>query len=133
MNPLLWLKRKLFGDGAKLAAVAAKDRRVRDAMDYARRVLGQSEPLPVRWFTMRGDYLSGEGMWCRKGAASGRQAGGRTEFRGDHSRVIVYTGPRGEQLELVWLHEAIHAVGPVEGHPDRFNGKKLKGVVPYWG
>lgn len=115
------------------------DPRVANAMNYARSLLRTTEPVPVRWYTKRGTHKSGDGMWCYRSSWGGHWAGGQTQFLDGYTRVVVYTGPDGEQLDVVWPHEAVHAVGrgiidySKELHPEKTRtGIRLRGVVPYW-
>jgi hypothetical protein len=118
--------------------VPDSDPRVASAMTYARDLLRTIEPVPVRWYTLRGDAVSGppESMWCKKGTETQRYAGGRTQYLDSYTRIVVYVGPKGEQNPIVWPHEAVHAVGRdiIAGdHPPKTTtGIKLRGVVPYW-
>ena len=121
-----------------LRRVADDDPHAVAAMGYARALLKTVEPVPVEWWTMPGEYQAPDGMWCRRGDATGNLAGGRTQFLPGRTRIVVYTGPAGERtlVEVVWPHEAVHAVGRGiigDGHPERTStGIKLRGVVPYW-
>ena len=120
-----------------VSRVPDSDPRVADAMAYARGLLRRTEPVPVEWYTMRGKWQAPDGMWCMRAVQlDGIWTGAQTEYLPGRTRVVVYVGPHGEQLPLVWRHEAVHAVGRgiiVGDHPERTTtGVRLRGVVPYW-
>jgi hypothetical protein len=85
----------------------------RAAMAYAERVMGRPAPVRVEWH-LRPANRESNGKWFRG------DTGGITQLFPDHSRIVIYVGPQGQQHQDIYNHEAGHAVDRQPGHDPKW-------------
>lgn len=86
----------------------------RSAMAYAERVIGRPAPVPAEWHLWPGEYER-DGIWYHTGAAA------RSQYMARKTRIVVYTGPHGQQHQDVYRHEAAHAILRQMRHDPRWS------------